>query len=61
MKNKRLLFVMPLLTVGLVVTTIPMSVLVSKANNSSQPRTLSTEITATSPGDGSTVSFLPEA
>ena len=51
MKNKRLLFVMPLLTIGLVVTTVPMSVLISKANNSSQPRTLSTEITATSPGD----------
>ena len=61
MKNKRLLFVMPLLTVGLVVTTVPMSVLISKANNSSQPRTLSTEITATSPGDGSTISYLPEA
>ena len=61
MKNLKLILVTSLLTVGLVGAAIPVGIAISRANNPSTPLTLSSDIIATKPGRGETVSFLPEA
>ena len=61
MKNLKLILVTSLLTVGLVGTTIPAGLAISKAINPNAPLTLSSDIIATKPGRGETITILPEA
>ena len=62
MKNKKLFIgVSVLLSLCVLGTAVPASVILSKADNANTNRTLSSDITPTKPGRGETVSFLPDA
>ena len=62
MKNKKLLIgVSVLLSLCVLGTAVPASVILSRADNTNTNRTLSSDITPTKPGRGETVSFLPDA
>ena len=61
MKNLKLILITSLLTVGVVGASIPAGIAISRAINPNTPSTLSSDIVATKPGRGETVSFLPEA
>ena len=60
MKNKRIVITAILLSGFLVATTIPTSIVISRVSSAGSPRTLSSDITPTTPGKGETVSFLPD-
>lgn len=59
MKNKRILFGVSLITIGLIAAAVPATVMSIKASNSGTPKTLTSSIRPAKPGNGETVSFLP--
>ena len=61
MKSKKFLLTSALISLVLVATAIPTSLIISGASNPSAPRTLTTEISPTRPGKGENVSILPDA
>ena len=61
MKNLKLILITGFTTAFLVGASIPTSIAMSRAINANTPSTLSSDIIATKPGRGETVSFLPEA
>ena len=61
MKNLKLILIASFVPVFLIGASIPVSIAMSRAINANTPSTLSSDIIATKPGQGETVSFLPEA
>lgn len=61
MKSLKVILITGLLTISLVGASIPAGIAISQAISNNTRYTLSSDIIATKPGKGETVSFLPEA